>query len=100
MLLLLHPVQLLNPLTEPEAAQMAEWNAYYRNEDEEEEQEEGEQSGGEIKASSLLHVKCKLVKIIRHLQSTLILAWHVIITLCILPIRGLYLTLHAMQSSM
>ncbi|XP_030256553.1 X-ray repair cross-complementing protein 6 [Sparus aurata] len=26
---------------------MAEWNAYYRNEDEEEEQEEGEQSGGD-----------------------------------------------------
>uniref|UniRef100_A0A671TZ73 DNA helicase n=1 Tax=Sparus aurata TaxID=8175 RepID=A0A671TZ73_SPAAU len=42
MFLLLRPVELLNPLTEPEAAQMAEWNAYYRNEDEEEEQEEGE----------------------------------------------------------
>lgn len=28
------------------AALMAEWNAFYRNEDEEEEQEEGEQSGG------------------------------------------------------
>lgn len=37
-------------------------------------------------------------------QSTLILSYHIIITLCILPIRGLYLTqswlhLHAMQSS-
>ncbi|XP_029977809.1 X-ray repair cross-complementing protein 6 isoform X1 [Sphaeramia orbicularis] len=30
---------------------MAEWNAYYRNEDDEEEQEEGEQSGGEYKVT-------------------------------------------------
>lgn len=29
---------------------MAEWNAYYRHDDEEEDQEEGEQSGGEMKA--------------------------------------------------
>lgn len=28
---------------------MAEWNAYYRNEDDEDEQEEGEQSGGDYK---------------------------------------------------
>lgn len=28
---------------------MAEWNAYYRNEDEAEEQEEGEEPGGEKK---------------------------------------------------
>uniref|UniRef100_UPI0037E8AB7E X-ray repair cross-complementing protein 5-like n=1 Tax=Semicossyphus pulcher TaxID=241346 RepID=UPI0037E8AB7E len=28
---------------------MAEWNAYYRNEDDEEEQDEGEQSGGDYK---------------------------------------------------
>lgn len=29
---------------------MAEWNAYYRDEDEDEEQEEGEQSGGDMNA--------------------------------------------------
>lgn len=28
---------------------MAEWNAFYRNDEDEEEQEEGEQSGGEMK---------------------------------------------------
>lgn len=36
------------------AAHMAEWNTFYRNEEDEEDQEEGEQSGGESKASSLL----------------------------------------------
>ncbi|XP_053197268.1 X-ray repair cross-complementing protein 6 [Scomber japonicus] len=30
---------------------MAEWNAYYRNENEEEEQEEGEESGGDYKST-------------------------------------------------
>ncbi|KAK9530696.1 hypothetical protein VZT92_012184 [Zoarces viviparus] len=30
---------------------MAEWNAYYRNEDDEDEQEEGEQSGGDYKVT-------------------------------------------------
>ncbi|XP_037611359.1 X-ray repair cross-complementing protein 6 isoform X2 [Sebastes umbrosus] len=30
---------------------MAEWNAFYRNEDDEEEQEEGEQSGGDYKST-------------------------------------------------
>ncbi|XP_029383648.1 X-ray repair cross-complementing protein 6 [Echeneis naucrates] len=30
---------------------MAEWNAYYRNEDEEEDQEEGEQSGGSYRST-------------------------------------------------
>lgn len=29
---------------------MAEWNAFYHNEDEDEEQEEGEQTSGEIKS--------------------------------------------------
>lgn len=33
------------------AGQMAEWNAYYQNEDEEQEQEEAELSGGDYKAS-------------------------------------------------
>lgn len=33
---------------------MAEWNAYYQNEEEEEYQEEGEQSAGEIKKNILI----------------------------------------------
>lgn len=33
---------------------MAEWNAYYRGEDDDEEQEEGEQSGGEVKDNGIL----------------------------------------------
>lgn len=52
LLLLLCRIELLDPLTAPGGAQMAEWNKFYHNEDDEEEQEEGEQSGGEIKASS------------------------------------------------
>lgn len=36
---------------------MPEWNTYYTNEEEDEEQEEGEQSAGEMKVSSFLHVK-------------------------------------------
>lgn len=42
---------------------MAEWNAYYRNEDEEDEQEEGEQSGGEMKTATLccLHYCAKVL---------------------------------------
>jgi len=43
----------LSPVTEPKAAQMAEWNAFYQNEEEEEAQEEGEQSGGEMKTYSI-----------------------------------------------
>lgn len=46
---LLCSIELLNHLADSKVP-MAEWNAYYRNEDEEEEQEEGEQSGGEMKA--------------------------------------------------
>lgn len=30
---------------------MAEWNAYYRNEDDEEGQDEGEEAGGETRAA-------------------------------------------------
>lgn len=44
-------IELLDHLTGPEVAQMAEWNAFYHNEEDEEEQEEGEQSGGEIKTA-------------------------------------------------
>lgn len=36
----------LHPVTESRAGQMAEWNAYYQNEDEEQEQEDAELSGG------------------------------------------------------
>lgn len=46
-------LSLIELLTEPNTVEMAEWKTYYQNEDEEEEQEEGEQSGGEMKASSL-----------------------------------------------
>lgn len=44
---------------------MAEWNAYYRNEDDDEGQDEGEEAAGEIRAEasaschrSLKHLAC------------------------------------------
>lgn len=45
------------PLTGPKAVLMAEWNAYYRNEDDEEGQEDGEEAGGETTAC-LLAAQC------------------------------------------
>lgn len=39
---------------------MAEWNAYYNNEDEQEEAEEAELSGGETETLGRLHLKFKL----------------------------------------
>lgn len=39
---------------------MAEWNAFYQNEDAEEGQEEGEQYGGKVKFALLMHVKYKV----------------------------------------
>lgn len=38
------------PAPWPNPELMAEWNAYYRNEDEDEERDEGEQPGGEVNA--------------------------------------------------
>lgn len=57
--LLLYLIELLNPLTEPKAVLMAEWNAFYQNEDEEEGQEEGEQYGGKMKCAALVQ-NCRL----------------------------------------
>lgn len=40
----------LNPWTEPKAVLMADWNTYYRNDDDDEGQDEGEETGGEMRA--------------------------------------------------
>lgn len=56
----------LYPLTEPKAVPMAEWNAYYRNDDEEEGQEEGDQPGGEMKASHLHHASEVVMQVACH----------------------------------
>lgn len=45
---------------------MAEWNAYYRNDDEEEGQEEGDQPGGEMKASHLHHASEVVMQVACH----------------------------------
>lgn len=34
---------------------MAEWNAFYHNDNEEEEQEEGEESGGDLKCALMYY---------------------------------------------
>lgn len=49
------------PLTGPKAVLMAEWNAYYRNEDDEEGQDDGEEAGGE---TTVLRAKYKQSQVI------------------------------------
>lgn len=45
-------VDLFIPFT-PEEEVMAEWNAFYQNEEDDEEQEEGDESGGRCKHNTL-----------------------------------------------
>lgn len=58
----------VNPETGLKAAPMAEWNAYYQNEDEEGEEEEGEHSGRKRKTVTL----CLFTSVCKSLEPPLI----------------------------